>query len=93
MLSNRRRFSYRAAMDHIIYTCLIGLAAGFLAGQFSKGRGFGLLGNLLLGLIGAVVGGLVFGLLGFQATYLLGRLISATVGALLLIYVVGMVKK
>jgi len=80
-------------LEHILYTCLIGLAAGFLAGQIMKGRGFGLLGNMLLGLVGGFLGAFLFGVLGFQATHLLGRLISSTAGAAALLFIVGMVKK
>ena len=45
----------------------IGLAAGWLAGQIMKGKGFGLVGNIIVGVIGAVLGGLLFGLLGLSA--------------------------
>ncbi len=64
-----------------VWFILIGIAAGWLAGQFTKGGSFGLIGNLVVGVIGSVVGGLLFGLLGLAATGLLGRLIVATVGA------------
>ena len=70
-----------------IWFLLIGLCAGWLAGQFMKGRGFGLGGNLIIGVIGAVVGGFIFGLLGFQTNSLLGELITATVGAVALLAV------
>jgi uncharacterized membrane protein YeaQ/YmgE (transglycosylase-associated protein family) len=70
-----------------IWFLLIGLCAGWLAGQFMKGRGFGLGDNLIIGVIGAVVGGFIFGLLGFRTTGLLGELITATVGAVVLLAV------
>jgi uncharacterized membrane protein YeaQ/YmgE (transglycosylase-associated protein family) len=73
---------------HYLYMALIGIVAGWLAGQISKGSGFGLIGNLIVGIIGAVIGGLLFGLLGFQATNTLGRLISATVGAIVLLVLI-----
>jgi uncharacterized membrane protein YeaQ/YmgE (transglycosylase-associated protein family) len=50
---------------NILYFLLIGLAAGWLAGQIMKGKGFGIIGNMIVGCIGALVGGYVFGLLGF----------------------------
>ena len=68
-----------------LYFLLIGLAAGWLAGQIMKGGGYGLVGDLIIGVIGAVVGGWLFGLLGLGPTTLLGSLIAATVGAILLI--------
>jgi uncharacterized membrane protein YeaQ/YmgE (transglycosylase-associated protein family) len=74
----------------LLYSLLIGLAAGFLAGQLTKGSGFGWIGNLIVGALGALFGGLVFGLLGMSAGNLLGRLISATVGAVLLLFLLSL---
>ena len=68
-----------------VWFLLIGLAAGWLAGQIMKGDGFGLIGNLIVGVIGAVLGGFLFGLLGLAATGIWGSLITATVGAVVLI--------
>jgi uncharacterized membrane protein YeaQ/YmgE (transglycosylase-associated protein family) len=73
-------------MFDIIWFLLIGLAAGWLAGQIMKTGQRGLIENLVVGVIGAIVGGLIFRLVGFAAVNLIGRLISATVGALLLIF-------
>jgi uncharacterized membrane protein YeaQ/YmgE (transglycosylase-associated protein family) len=78
---------------HLIIFLAVGLAAGWLAGNIMKGRGFGLLGNLAVGVIGSFVGGLVFRLIGFTPTHILGSLISAVVGAIVLLYVVGLLKK
>lgn len=78
---------------HILYWILIGLVAGWLAGLILKGSGFGLIGNLIVGVIGALLGGFVFGLLGLQASSMLGSLITATAGALLLIYLLRLVKR
>jgi uncharacterized membrane protein YeaQ/YmgE (transglycosylase-associated protein family) len=73
-------------MMDLIYFLLIGLAAGWLGGQFMKGRGFGLLGNLVIGIIGAILGGFLFRLVGIAATGLLGSLICATIGAIVLLF-------
>ena len=59
----------------------IGALAGWLAGNIMKGGGFGLLGNILVGVIGAAVGGWVFGLLGITANGLIGSLVTAVAGA------------
>lgn len=67
------------------YFILIGICAGWLAGQITKSTGAGVLGDLVIGVIGAIVGGWVFGLLGLASTSLIGSLIMATVGAVLLI--------
>ena len=67
------------------YFILIGICAGWLAGQITKSTSSGVLGDLVIGVIGAVVGGWVFGILGLASTSLIGSLIMATVGAVLLI--------
>jgi uncharacterized membrane protein YeaQ/YmgE (transglycosylase-associated protein family) len=67
---------------------VIGIAAGWLAGQVMKGSGYGLLGDLIIGALGGLIGGWVFGLLGIKGTGLLGALITAVIGAILLIVVV-----
>ena len=76
-----------------VWFILIGMCAGWLAGQFMKGSGFGLLGNLIVGVIGALLGGLVFRLVGLAAYGLLGQLIVATVGAVLLLALLPFVKR
>jgi uncharacterized membrane protein YeaQ/YmgE (transglycosylase-associated protein family) len=73
-------------MIDLIYFLLIGMAAGWLAGKLMEGRSFGLLGNLVVGVIGAILGGFLFRLVGLLTISLLGSLISATVGAILLLF-------
>ena len=75
----------------IIYFLLIGLVAGWIAGLVMKCRGFGLLGNLLVGVLGAIIGGWLLG--GLIGGGLVGSLIVAVIGALLLLFLVGLVKK
>ncbi len=71
----------------------IGAAAGWLAGTLMKGGGFGLLGNIVVGVIGAFIGGFVFSFLGISANGLIGSLITAVAGAAILLFVVGLIKK
>ncbi|MCF7979558.1 MAG: GlsB/YeaQ/YmgE family stress response membrane protein [Chromatiaceae bacterium] len=71
----------------------IGALAGWLAGVLMKGGGFGLLVDIVLGIVGAVVGGFLFGLLGISANGLIGSIITATVGAMVLLLVVRLFKK
>ncbi|MDB4409427.1 GlsB/YeaQ/YmgE family stress response membrane protein [Gammaproteobacteria bacterium] len=71
----------------------IGAVAGWLAGVIMKGGGYGLLGDIIIGIIGAFVGGFLFGLLGISAGGLIGQIITATVGAVVLIFVLRLVKK
>ena len=76
-----------------LWFILIGLAAGWLAGQIMKGGGFGVLGDIIVGIVGAVLGGFLFGVLGIQAGGLIGSLIVATVGAVVLLYLIRLIKK
>jgi uncharacterized membrane protein YeaQ/YmgE (transglycosylase-associated protein family) len=92
--SNERYFNDEGSTTmHIIYFLLIGLCAGWLAGQLFRGIGFGLLGDMVVGCIGAFVGGFVFGLLGIATGGLLGALLSATVGALLLLFLLSLLRR
>jgi uncharacterized membrane protein YeaQ/YmgE (transglycosylase-associated protein family) len=77
----------------LIWFVLIGIAAGWLAGQIMKGGSFGLLGDLVVGVIGALFGGFLFGALGIHAYGLLGSLITATVGAVVLIALLRLIKR
>jgi uncharacterized membrane protein YeaQ/YmgE (transglycosylase-associated protein family) len=77
-----------------LWFLLIGLAAGWLAGQVMKGGGFGVLGDIIVGVIGALLGGFLFRQLGFSTSGgLLGALIVATVGAVVLLFLLRLVKK
>jgi uncharacterized membrane protein YeaQ/YmgE (transglycosylase-associated protein family) len=77
----------------IVWFLLIGLVAGWLAGLLVKGRGFGLVANLVIGVIGALIGGFVFGQLGVTAGSRLGALLSATVGAVILLFAIKLIRK
>jgi len=77
----------------LVWFLIIGALAGYFAGQLTKGSGFGLGMNLVIGIIGAVLGGFLFGLLGLAAYGLIGSLITATIGAVVLLWIVKMVKK
>ena len=80
-------------MGAIISWLVVGLVAGWLAGQIMKGSGFGVVGNLVLGVIGAVVGGVLFSFVGLGPTNLIGSVIAATVGAIVFVIVVGLIKR
>ncbi len=76
----------------LLVDILIGLAAGWLAGRIMKGRGYGLAGNLIVGVIGALIGPFIFEFIGIPLNGLLGELVMATVGAVALIYVIRLVR-
>ncbi len=69
----------------LLWFVIIGIAAGWLAGQIMKGGGYGLVGDLVIGVIGALLGGFLFRMIGIFAYGLLGSLITATIGAIVLI--------
>ena len=80
-------------MFDFVWFLIIGLIAGWLAGKIMEGRGFGLLGDLVIGAIGAVLGGFLFGLLGLSANGFIGSLITAVVGAIVLLFIARRIKK
>lgn len=76
-----------------IWFILIGLAAGWLAGQLMRGGGFGLVGDIVVGVIGALLGGFLFATFGVSTGGgLLGSLIVATIGAVVLLFVLRLIK-
>jgi len=77
-----------------VWFILVGLVAGWLAGVLVKGGGFGVIGDIVVGVLGAVLGGFLFGLLGFSGGGgLLGSIVVATVGAVVLIYILRLIKR
>jgi uncharacterized membrane protein YeaQ/YmgE (transglycosylase-associated protein family) len=79
--------------SQILWFLIIGVVAGWLAGQIFRGGGYGLWGDLAVGVVGALVGGYVFGLLGIAAYGLIGSLVTSTIGALLLLWVLRLFSK
>lgn len=72
-------------MTDIIWFLLIGLCAGWLARQVRGTRGAGLVNDLIVGVVGALLGGFLLGIIGFAALGLIARLLTATAGAVLLL--------
>ncbi len=73
----------------IIGSILIGAAAGYLAGHILRGKGYGALGNIILGIFGGLIGDFLFNILGLGPTGLAGDLIAATVGSVILVFAFG----
>lgn len=77
----------------LLWEIIIGILAGFLASKIVKGSGMGVLLDLLVGIVGSVLGGWVFGLLGLAAYGLIGQLVMATIGAILLLLIIRAIKR
>jgi uncharacterized membrane protein YeaQ/YmgE (transglycosylase-associated protein family) len=80
-------------MSSIIMFLVIGGIAGWAAGQIMRGGGFGIAGNIVVGIVGSIVGGLMLDVLGFHAGGFLARLITAVLGAVVLLYLVKLLRK
>ena len=74
----------------LIAWILIGLIAGWLTGKVTRGRGFGCVANVVLGLVGAVIGGWIFSRLGIETWGVIGSLAAAVVGAVVLVSIARM---
>ncbi|MGY0553456.1 GlsB/YeaQ/YmgE family stress response membrane protein [Vreelandella sp. 2A-K22] len=80
-------------MGSLIGALIIGGLAGWIAGNIMRGGGFGILGNIGVGIVGAFIGRMLFGLLGLASGNIIGSLVTATVGAVVLLWVISKVKK
>lgn len=79
-------------LQSFVVFLIIGALAGWISGLISKGRGFGLAGNMIVGIIGAFIGGFCFRLVGIVAYGFLGQLIFAVVGALLFLWLLRFIR-
>ena len=82
-------------MESFIIFILVGLVAGWLAGQIMKGGGFGLIGDIIVGVIGAFIGGWLWGVLKLPSLgpWWLSAIITATVGACILLFLLRLIKR
>jgi uncharacterized membrane protein YeaQ/YmgE (transglycosylase-associated protein family) len=77
-----------------LWFIIVGLVAGWLAGVIMKGGGFGVIGDIIVGIIGAVIGGWLFSTMGVSAGGgLLGAIIVALIGAIILIVLLRLIKR
>ncbi|MDX2290400.1 MAG: GlsB/YeaQ/YmgE family stress response membrane protein [Hyphomicrobiaceae bacterium] len=80
--------------EALLIWLLIGAVAGFLAGVVVKGYGFGIVGNIVVGIIGAVLAGALLPRLGlYPGTDLVGQIVSATLGAVALLLLISLVRR
>lgn len=72
----------------MISLIIIGVVAGWLAGRFMHGSGFGFFGDLLVGVVGSFIGGYLFRFAGVKQEGTIWKLITATIGAIVLLFVI-----
>jgi uncharacterized membrane protein YeaQ/YmgE (transglycosylase-associated protein family) len=78
---------------YIAIWIICGIISGWLTGLVVKGQGYGLIGDLIIGVLGGVVGGSIFGLFGLYATSLIGNIIVAVVGGVVLVAIVRVLRR
>lgn len=82
-------------LESLLILILVGAVAGWLAGIIVAGGGFGLVGNIIIGILGAVIGFYLFPALGIRITpnQLLATIITATAGAVILLFILGLLRR
>jgi uncharacterized membrane protein YeaQ/YmgE (transglycosylase-associated protein family) len=78
---------------NLLYFIVIGALAGWVGGKLTKGESFGLLGNIIVGIVGGVLGGWIFEKLGIMKENLLYSLAAAVVGSVVFLLLIGLFKR
>jgi uncharacterized membrane protein YeaQ/YmgE (transglycosylase-associated protein family) len=90
---NPRGHQMHMSSESLLVILFVGLVAGWLAGQIVQGTGFGLIGDLIIGILGAFIGSWLLPQLGIHlGTGLISAIVNATIGAVLLLLVVRLVR-
>ncbi len=82
--------------DSLLVILVVGVVAGWLAGQILRGTGFGLVADLCIGIIGAFIGSWLLAKLGIHlslGSHLLSQIVSATIGAIVLLLILGLFRR
>lgn len=77
----------------ILWFLIIGGIAGWVAGEIYRGEGFGLVGNIIVGIVGALVGGFLFRSLGVEVYGTIGNIVMAVVGAVVFLFLIGLMRR
>lgn len=79
--------------ESILYILLVGAVIGWLAGQLMKGRGFGLIGNIIVGILGSFVGNWLASTFNFSiGTGIVNTLATGVIGAVVLVFAIGLIR-
>jgi len=81
------------SVTSLIIFILVGAVAGWLAGLIMKGSGFGLAGNIVVGIAGAFIGGFLFQFFAIHIAGIIGSIITALAGAVALLFVISLIKR
>ena len=87
------RETSHACPESVLAWIIIGAIAGWLAGLHVKGYGFGLIGNIVIGILGAGIAGILAPRLGLYTASTGGNIVAATLGALILLFLIGLVRR
>jgi uncharacterized membrane protein YeaQ/YmgE (transglycosylase-associated protein family) len=82
-------------VNSLVYTVIVGLIAGWLAGLIVKGGGFGIIGNIIIGIIGAIIGFYLFRALHISipvGNAIVNDIITAAIGAIVLLFLLSFVR-
>lgn len=80
-------------MENLIWFLLIGLVVGWMAGLIMKGRGFGIFGDIVVGVVGAMLGGWLANVTGLVSYTAFGGFVTAVIGAMVLVGLIGFVQR
>ena len=82
------------SLQSLIIILLVGAVAGWLAGVLMRGRGFGILGTIVVGIVGALLASWLLPMVGIAiGGGILGAIIHATIGAVILLFGIGLIKR
>jgi uncharacterized membrane protein YeaQ/YmgE (transglycosylase-associated protein family) len=93
-LKNLEDMKMQISAETLIIVLLVGLVAGWLAGQIVQGAGFGIVGDLIIGIVGAFIGSWLFPQLGIHfGSGIVAAIVNATLGAVILLFVIGLFRR
>ena len=83
------------AGQSLIVILIVGLVAGWLAGKIMRGSGFGILGDIIIGVVGAFIGSWLWGVLKLPtfANFWVSAIVIATVGAIVLVFILRLIRR
>ena len=80
-------------IESLLVFLIVGAIAGWLAGVIVKGHGFGLVGNIVVGIVGAFIAGWLLPTLGLGLSGIVGSIVYALIGAVILLVIIGFIKR